>query len=108
MKKVLIKNNKVVEVVNAEFLTHPDAGTWADCNNDDVKIGWTYDANTQNATAPVEEELSVKIKRSNAYKKIATYGDIIDALFKKEAGDSTEWDAIATQRQQVKTDIPKE
>ena len=34
-------------------------------------------------------------------------GDVIDALVKKEGGDSTEWDAIVTARAAVKTKHPK-
>ena len=37
-----------------------------------------------------------------------TIGDVIDALVKKEDGDSTEWDAIVTARAAVKTKYPKE
>lgn len=107
-KKVLVKDNLIIQVADAEFPVHPDAGSWMDCTNDDVQNYWNYDANTQTATAPAEVELDYKRKRANAYKANATITDIIDALFKKEAGDSTEWDAIAAYRQQVKTDIPKE
>jgi hypothetical protein len=35
-------------------------------------------------------------------------GDVIDALVKKEGGDSTEWDAIVIARAAVKTKHPKE
>ena len=34
-------------------------------------------------------------------------GDVIDALVKKEGGDSTEWDAIVIAREAVKTKHPK-
>ena len=34
-------------------------------------------------------------------------GDVIDALVNKEGGDSTEWDAIVTAREAVKTKHPK-
>ena len=37
-----------------------------------------------------------------------TIGDVIDALVKKEAGDSTEWDALVTRRAEVKTKYLKE
>jgi hypothetical protein len=37
-----------------------------------------------------------------------TIGDVIDALVKKEGGDSTEWDALVTRREEVKTKYPKE
>ena len=35
-------------------------------------------------------------------------GDVIDALVKKEGGDSTEWDAIVIARAAVKTKHPKD
>ena len=35
-------------------------------------------------------------------------GDVIDALVKKEGGDSTVWDAIVTARAAVKTKHPKD
>jgi hypothetical protein len=34
-------------------------------------------------------------------------GDVVDALVKKEDGDSTEWDAIVIARAAVKTKHPK-
>ena len=34
-------------------------------------------------------------------------GDVVDALVKKEGGDSTEWDAIVIARAAVKTKHPK-
>lgn len=43
--------------------------------------------------------------RLNEYPSI---GDVIDAIFKKEAGDSSEFDALATSRQEIKTKYPKE
>lgn len=46
-----------------------------------------------------------KLDRRNAYPPI---GDQLDALYKKLAlDDSTDWDAIAAQIAQVKTDYPK-
>jgi len=35
-------------------------------------------------------------------------GDMVDALVKKEGGDSTEWDALLVTRAAVKTKHPKE
>ena len=37
-----------------------------------------------------------------------TVGDMVDALVKKEAGSSTEWDELVTARAAVKTKYPKE
>jgi hypothetical protein len=42
--------------------------------------------------------------RQSEYPRI---GDVVDALYKKEGGDSTEWDAIAVSRAAVKTKYPK-
>ena len=43
--------------------------------------------------------------RLNEYPSI---GDVIDAIFKKEAGDSSEFNALATSRQTTKNKYPKE
>jgi hypothetical protein len=43
--------------------------------------------------------------RLNEYPNI---GDVIDAIFKKEAGDSSEFDALAASRASIKTKYPKE
>ena len=44
-------------------------------------------------------------KRKSEY---PTLGDVVDAIFKKEAGDSTEFDDLATKRQETKTKYAKE
>jgi|TARA_R100000781_G_C4042678_1_gene114556 hypothetical protein len=43
----------------------------------------------------------------NRKKEYPALGDIIDALFKKEAGDSSEWDALATKRATTKNKYKK-
>ena len=43
----------------------------------------------------------------NRRKEYPVIGDIIDAVFKKEAGDSSEWDALATKRANIKTKYAK-
>ena len=52
----------------------------------------------------IPEPTNHKEKRILEYPSI---GDVIDALIKKEGGDSTEWDAIVTAREAVKTKHPK-
>ena len=52
----------------------------------------------------IPEPTTHKEKRILEYPSI---GDVIDALVKKEGGDSTEWDAIVTTREAVKTKHPK-
>ena len=49
--------------------------------------------------------INYKEKRILEYPSL---GDVIDALVKKEGGDSTEWDAIVIARAAVKTKHPKE
>ena len=52
----------------------------------------------------IPEPTNHKEKRILEYPSV---GDVIDALVKKEGGDSTEWDAIVTARETVKTKHPK-
>ena len=104
MKKIIVKDNKVVDVSNQEFPIHEDFGTWQDCSNDNVKMGWNVNADGS-VSEPVDATPSYDIMRKKNYPSVS---DIIDALFKKEAGDSTEWDTLATQRQTVKNNYPKE
>jgi len=102
-KKILVKNNIVVDVSDTEFEVHKDLGTWQDCSNDNVKKDWTV--NADGSVEPFAEyEKSVQDKRKKEY---PSYGDVIDALFKKESGDSTEWDALSTDRQAIKNKYPK-
>lgn len=102
-KKILVKNNVVQDVSDVTFPVHPDAGTWQDCSNDSVKKEWTVNSDNS-VSAPVEPEQSYAEKRFREYPK---YGDVIDALFKKEAGDSSEWDALVTSRTNTKNKYPK-
>ena len=53
----------------------------------------------------IPEPTNYKEKRILEYPSV---GDVIDALVKKEGGDSSEWDAIVTARADVKTLHPKE
>lgn len=43
----------------------------------------------------------------NRVSEYPSLGDVVDAIFKKEAGDSTEFDALATARAAVKSKYPK-
>ena len=98
--KALIFNNKVVDVQEAEFPVH-NSLTWVNCG-DEVKIGFTY--NDGVFTARTEYVKTYDEVRIKAYPKL---GDVIDAIFKKEAGDSTEWDAMVIERQAIKDANPK-
>jgi hypothetical protein len=98
--KALILNNKVVDVQVTEFPVH-NSMTWVDCG-DEVKIGFTHSGGV--FTAPIVVEKTYDEVRKKAFPRL---GDVIDAIFKKEAGDSTEFDNLATQRQTVKNANPK-
>jgi hypothetical protein len=107
-KKIIVKNNRVVGVEIAEFPIHVDTGTWHDCSNDSVKTGWTYNLDgSVTKPEPGIDNRTYKQKRKNDYTIEASYGDVIDALFKKEAGDSSEWDALVTAREAIKILYPK-
>ena len=43
----------------------------------------------------------------NRLKEYPSLGDVVDAIFKKEAGDSTEFDALATKRTTIKDKYSK-
>ena len=43
----------------------------------------------------------------NRVSEYPSLGDVVDAIFKKEAGDSSEFDALATARAAVKSKYPK-
>ena len=102
-KKILVKNNVVVDVADAAFEVHPDLGTWQDCSNDSVKQEWTVNSDGS-VSSPEEPTFTYDENRRREYPKV---GDVLDALFKKEAGDSSEWDALATSRANTKTKYPK-
>jgi len=76
-------------------------------DSDALGIPWPTQEELEAAeTAAIVGESAVEYKEL----RLARYpsaGDVIDALFKKEAGDSTEWDALDVLRDQIKLDIPK-
>ena len=98
--RALIFNNKVVDVKEIEFQVSKSM-TWVNCP-DDTKIGAAYSDGV--FTAKTYAEPTYDQLRIRKYPKI---GDIIDAIFKKEAGDSTEFDNFVTQRQTIKDTYPK-
>jgi hypothetical protein len=102
-KKIIVKDNIVVDVSDTEFEIHEGLGTWQDCSNDDVKKDWTV--NADGSVEPFAEyEKTPQDKRKKEY---PSYGDVIDALFKKEDGDSSEWDNLNSLRQDIKNKYPK-
>ena len=44
----------------------------------------------------------------NRLKEYPEIGDVIDAIFKKEAGNSSEFDSLVTARNEIKSKYPKE
>ena len=62
--------------------------------------------NSYNSSATTEENNNKVIdNRLNEYPSL---GDIVDAIFKKEAGDATEFNSLAAKRQSIKNTNPKE
>ena len=59
-----------------------------------------------NSAATTEENNNIAI--SNRLNEYPSLGDIADAIFKKEAGDATEFNSLATKRQTTKDKYPKE
>ena len=50
-------------------------------------------------------------KRTYSEKRASEYpslGDVVDAIFKMNAGDSTEYDLLETKREAIKAKYPKE
>lgn len=76
-KKILVKNNVVVDVASATFEVHPDTGTWKDCSDDNVKQDWTFNPSNNSVSAPTEPTLTYKEKRQNEYPTIADQLDNI-------------------------------
>ena len=85
-----------------------------DGSGDYIKV-WSYDGlakptddqlNSYNSSATTEENNNVAI--SNRLNEYPSIGDIADAIFKKEAGDATEFNSLATKRQAIKDKYPKE
>ena len=61
---------------------------------------------TYESSATTEENNNKVIgNRLNEYPSL---GDIVDAIFKKEAGDATEFNSLAAKRQSIKDANPKE
>ncbi len=60
----------------------------------------------------LDAEADIAEKEKQAIRKrfceYPSLGDIADAIFKKEAGDSTEFDSLEAKRQATKTNYPKE
>ena len=68
-KKILVKNNVVVDVANAVFEIHPDIGTWEDCSDDNVKKDWIVNSDNS-VSAPPRPILTYEQKRQLEYPKI--------------------------------------
>jgi len=120
--KLVIKDNKVIATMTDESTAESkyDGCTFIIIPNGKYLMEKTFTNEEGNEyarmcnvdvgdPAPIldaEDTLAnVRYKRSLEY---PTYGDVIDALFKKEAGDATEWNAMAVKRQEVKTKYPKQ
>lgn len=78
-------------------------------------LDWRDDVQTkptlgeiENAWPSVERQIQSEKVRDLREQKHPEVGDVIDALFKKlDEGDSTEWDALAQKRREIKSKYPK-
>lgn len=52
-------------------------------------------------------DYQLSLCRENRAKAYPSFGDIADAYFKKEAGDSADFDAIVSARAAIKAQFPK-
>tara|TARA_R110000751_G_scaffold33756_1_gene83911 strand:+ start:466 stop:807 length:342 start_codon:yes stop_codon:yes gene_type:complete len=94
-------------------------------NRDTVKVTADYDGNltivewNESKSQPTKEQLdaldseATKLENNdkaivNRLKEYPSVGDMIDAICKKEAGDSTEFDSLETKRQATKSKYLKE
>tara|TARA_R110002110_G_scaffold407257_1_gene628053 strand:+ start:79 stop:408 length:330 start_codon:yes stop_codon:yes gene_type:complete len=81
-------------------------------NRDGVRVQFTAEEESARdaeeavweAAAPERALAEVRAKRAYEY---PSFGDLFDSLAKKEAGNSTEWDALMVARAAVKTKYPK-
>ena len=62
--------------------------------------------NSYNSSATTEENNNKVI--DNSLNEYPSLGDIVDAIYKKEAGDATEFNSLAAKRQSIKNANPKE
>ena len=77
-KKILVKSGVVQDVSDAVFPVHPDAGTWKDCSDDNVKHSWVFNPSDNSVSAPTEPTQTYKEKRQNEY---PTYADQLDDIY---------------------------
>ena len=101
-------NSKVADFTNNVILQDDSDG-----NGPYIK-SW----NIEGLAKPTDEQLasyetagntaeSNALAINNRVSEYPSLGDVVDAIFKKEAGDSSEFDALATARAAVKSKYPK-
>ena len=66
-----------------------------------------FDPDTKSIKDMTASEVKTDTYSKNRQSEYPRIGDVVDALYKKEGGDSTEWDALAVSRAAVKTKYPK-
>ena len=73
----------------------------------DMKSVKYFDPASKSIKDMTASEVKTDTYSKNRQSEYPQIGDVVDALYKKEGGDSTEWDAIAVSRAAVKTKYPK-
>ena len=109
IRQYLEDNSKVYEDELDNFILQNDS----DGNGDYIK-SWNVsglakpsDSQLDSYNAAADTLETKNIAFGKRLKEYPSLGDIADAIFKKEAGDSTEFDALATKRAATKSKIPK-
>jgi hypothetical protein len=73
----------------------------------DMKSVKYFDPDTKSIKDMTASEVKTDTYSKNRQSEYPRVGDVLDALYKKEGGDSTEWDALGVTRAAVKTKYPK-
>ena len=97
-KKILVLDGKVVDVQEKEFPVAPGL-TWHDCEDDSVKIGWSFSEGV--VTEPIRVPNDWEGNRYIWYPPLRKQ---MDMMYWDEVNGTTTWkEAIA----KVKSDFPK-
>ena len=104
----------MTDIISAIKAIKADAHVTVD-NEDVNQIIW-HDGNPTNITndqiltkqAELQSDYDANQYQRDRKNEYPSLGDVVDAIFKKEAGDSTEFDSLASKRAALKTKYPKE
>jgi len=99
---------KIIEANREKFPDADEAWFVKEMAKDPSNDGLSYELiDDKDIVAARKKDAAAKSYKEDRLSEYPTVGDVVDALYKKEGGDSTEWDAIAVSRAAVKTKYPK-